>query len=260
MEPARVLITGASSGIGAALAWLYAARGARLVLIARDGERLNAVANEVRGIAIAGDIADPAVSAAAVAHAQNAWGGLDVVIANAGYALRGDVTRLAHQDLRRQFDTNVFGVLATIQATMPLIQAARGRLVIIGSVAGTVTTSDSIAYAMSKAALRPLAEGLRQHLRTTGVSVTLITPGLVDSNIDRRDQAGRLDSAQRPSSSRLAMPAPVAARKIMRAIDRRWTETTITWHAWFLLRAWRWCPWLVRPFLNLARSRRGHDT
>src|SRR5687768_8104666 len=111
MEPARVLITGASSGIGAALARLYAARGARLVLIARDGERLNAVASEVGGIAIAGDIADPVVSAAAAAHAQNAWGGLDVVIANAGYALRGDITRLAHQDLRRQFETNVFGVL-----------------------------------------------------------------------------------------------------------------------------------------------------
>jgi short-subunit dehydrogenase len=260
MEPARVLITGASSGIGAALARLYAARGARLVLIARDGERLDAIANEVRGTAIAGDIADPVVSAAAVAHAQNAWGGLDVVIANAGYALRGDITHLAHQDLRRQFDTNVFGVVATIQATMPLIQASRGRLVIIGSVAGTVSTSDSIAYAMSKAALRPLAEGLRQHLCTTGVSVTLITPGLVVSDIDRRDHAGRLDSTQMPSPSRLAMPTPVAARKILRSIDRRRRETIITWHAWFLLGAWRWCPWLVRPFLHRARSRRGHDT
>lgn len=260
MEPARVLITGASSGIGAALARLYAARGAKLILIARDSERLDVVASEVRGLAIAGDIADPAVSAAAAAHAQNAWGGLDVVIANAGYALRGDITRLAHQDLRRQFDTNVFGVLATLQATMPLLQASRGRLVIIGSVAGTVTTSDSIAYAMSKAALRPLAEGLRQHLRPTGVSVTLITPGLVVSDIDRRDHAGRLVSAQMPSTSRLAMPALVAARKILRAIDRRRAETIITWHAWFLLSAWRWCPWLVRPFLNRARSRRGHDT
>lgn len=260
MEPARVLITGASSGIGAALARLYAARGARLVLIARDGERLAAVATEVRGIAIAGDIADPAVSAAAAAHAQSAWGGLDVIVANAGYALRGDITRLAHQDLRRQFDTNVFGVLTTIQATLPLVQASRGRLVIIGSVAGTVSTSDSIAYAMSKAALRPLAEGLRQHLRSTGVSVTLITPGLVVSDIDRRDQAGRLDSALMPPPSRLAMPTPVAARRILRAIDRRRTETIITWHAWLLLGAWRWCPWLVRPFLNRARSRGGHDS
>jgi short-subunit dehydrogenase len=113
---------------------------------------------------------------------------------------------------------------------------------------------------MSKAALRPLADGLRQHLRPTGVSVTLIIPGLVVSDIDRRDRAGHLDPTLMTSPSRLAMPTPMAARKILRAIDQRRREAIITWHAWLLLGAWRWCPWLVRPFLNRVHSRGGRNT
>jgi len=257
MASERVLITGASSGIGAALAHQYAQRGAKVVLVARPSERLQSVTTAVHGIAFPGDVADPVVIANAVTYAQDTLEGLDVVIANAGYALRGDLSDLTMADIRRQFETNVFGVLTTIQATLPLLRATRGRLVIIGSVAGSVTTRGAIAYAMSKAALRPVAEGLRLELAGSGVSVTLITPGLIVSDIDHRDHFGALIPGLAPTPSRWAMPTSDAARKIVRAIDRRRTEAVITWHAWFLLLAWHWCPCLVRPFLAHDRSR--HD-
>ncbi len=254
MQAERVLITGASSGIGAALAGLYAERDAKVILIARASERLQTVAEAVRGTAFSGDVADPSVLAAAMTHAKDALGGLDVVIANAGYALRGDFANLTTADIRRQFDTNVFGVLETIHATLPLLRASGGRLVIIGSIAGTVATRGSFAYAMSKAALRPLADGLRAELAECGVSVTLITPGLIVSDIERRDRAGTLVPKLTPTASRLAMPTQRAARRILCAIDRRRAEAVITWHAWFLLLTWHWCPWLVRPFLIRGRS------
>jgi uncharacterized protein len=250
MTSERVLITGASSGIGAALAALYAGRGARLALIARDADRLQAVASATNGTPFIGDVGDPATTTSAARHARQAWDGLDVVVANAGYALRGDVTTLPLDDLRRQFATNVFGVVATIQATLPLLRATRGRLVIIGSLAGTVAVRDTTAYAMSKAALRPLVEGLRQELTGSGVSVTLITPGLVLSDINRRDRDGRFAPEIIAPHQRWAMPAARAARRILWAVDQRRPEAVITWHAWFLLLAWRWCPWLVRPFLT----------
>jgi short-subunit dehydrogenase len=254
----RVLITGASSGLGAALAQRYARRGARLALLARDGARLDAVARAVDGHAFVGDVADPEVIAAAAAHALQEWGGLDVVVANAGYALGGTFDSLTLADVRRQFETNVFGVLTTITATLPSLRAARGRLAIIGSLAGTVAPPGTIAYAMSKAALRPLADGLRMELARAGVSVTLITPGMVVSDIRRRDRAGHLDPAiTGPEPSWMAMPAEVAARRIQRAIDRRSSEAVITLHAKALLLAWRWLPGVVRMFLGRARS--GND-
>jgi NAD(P)-dependent dehydrogenase (short-subunit alcohol dehydrogenase family) len=118
MQTLTVMITGASSGIGAALAREFAERGARLVLVARRTERLVALASELRAggsevLVCAGDVTRDGDLERATEQAQKTFGVLDVVVANAGFGVQGRLTRLSLDDVRRQFETNVFGVLRT---------------------------------------------------------------------------------------------------------------------------------------------------
>src|SRR6185437_7202372 len=120
-----VLITGASAGIGRELALQLAGRGARLTLCARRREKIEALAGEL---------------GAAQALAVERWGGVDVVFANAGFGVTGQVAELTIEDYRRPFEPNVFGVLRTVYAAVGELERRRGSLVIIGSVASWVST------------------------------------------------------------------------------------------------------------------------
>jgi len=126
-----VFITGASSGIGAALAREYARRGADLALAARRTDRLDALAAELsaqgrRALVLACDVTRDGELEAAVARTRDAFGRIDVVVANAGFGVVGPVERLRLEDYRRQFETNVFGVLRTVYATLATSSARAG--------------------------------------------------------------------------------------------------------------------------------------
>lgn len=250
--PPVVLITGASSGIGEALALEYAARGYSLALLARRADRLQAVAaaaaaRGARAVVRTCDVTDTAGLHAAVEQAERELGAIDIVYANAGFGVAGRFETLTLDDYRRQFDTNVFGVIRTIQATLAPLRRSRGRLVIIGSVAGHLAAPGMSPYAMSKFAVRALAESLRAELRPSGISVTLISPGFVNSEIRR---VGR-DGVFRPDNPEL-VPAwlrvrtDVAARHIVRAVDRRAAEAVITGHGKLFVFFARHTPRLVR--------------
>lgn len=247
-----VLITGASSGIGAALARELAHEGAKLVLMARRRERLEALCAELgasgaEALAHVGDVTRREDIDAAVALAVERFGGLDMAVANAGFGVVGRVEKLEVDDYRRQFETNVFGVLATVKACLPEIVRTRGRLVLIGSVAGHVTYPNGSPYAMSKFAVRALAGALDYELRPKGVSVTLISPGFVESEIRRVDNRGvHHPHAKEPLPSWLVMRADAAARKILRAAHRRRSEAVITLHGKALVALQRFAPWALR--------------
>jgi NAD(P)-dependent dehydrogenase (short-subunit alcohol dehydrogenase family) len=246
-----VLITGASSGIGAALAREFARQGADLVLAARRVERLRALASELEGsgrraLAVACDVTADGDLEHAVARARDRFGRLDVAVANAGFSVGGPLARLTLEDYRRQLETNVFGVLRTIYATLPELVRTRGRLVILGSVAGWVATPESSPYAMSKFALRGLAEALGHELAPAGVAVTLVSPGFVDSEIRRVDRQGRFrETAPETVPAWLLVPTGRAARAIVSAVRRRRREAVITGHGKVVVFLQRHAPWLV---------------
>ena len=247
-----VLVTGASSGIGEALALEYARRGHDIALLARREDRLAAVADRIRqlgrrGVPIGCDVREDASVQEAIARASEAFGRIDIAIANAGFGVSGRFERLTLDDYRRQFETNVFGVLRTAQSVLPSLISTRGRLAIMGSVAGYVAAIGMSPYAMSKFAVRGLADSLREDIRERGVSVTLISPGFVDSEIRRvgRDGVFR-ESAPETVPAWLRVSTPVAARQIVRAIDRRRPEAVITAHGKAMVLLARHAPWSIR--------------
>jgi short-subunit dehydrogenase len=260
-----VLITGASAGIGAALARQFAREGADLALTARRIDRLESLAAELRvggrrAVAIAGDVTVTGDLERAVARAREALGRIDVVVANAGFGVVGELAALGVEDYRRQFETNVFGVLHTIYATLDELKRTRGTLAIIGSVSGHLALPGSSPYAMSKFAVRALAESLRYELAPHGVAVVLISPGFVESELRQVDNTGRFHPEAPDAVPRwLAMSAPAAARQIVRAVARRRREAVITGHGKVAVFAQRHVPSLVASVVR-AFGIRGRGT
>ena len=255
------LITGASSGIGAALARELGREGARLVLMARRRERLESLSAELaaagaQAVVHVGDVTKRADLDAAVTLAVERYGRLDVAIANAGFGVVGPLAKLGVEDYRRQFETNVFAAIETSKACLPELLKSRGRLVLIGSVAGYISTPNASPYAMSKFAIRAFAEALRPELEPQGVAVTLISPGFVTSEIRQVDNRGGWHpKAKDALPTWLPMPAEHAARKIVSAIHRRRREAIITTHGKVLVWLSRFAPWALR--LAMRRGVRG---
>ena len=246
------LITGASAGIGAALARELARDGADLVLAARREDRLRDLAREIeatgrQALVVACDVTRDGDLERAVAAAVERYGRLDIAVANAGFGVAGPVEKLTLDDFRRQLDTNVLGVLRTLYASLPELRKTRGRFVVIGSVAGHVPTPLTSAYSMSKFAVRGFAESIHDELAAGGVTVTLVSPGFVDSDIRRVDNHGKVhESAPDPVPGWLRMPTDKAARIIARAIRRRRREVVVTAHGKALVFVYRHAPWVLQ--------------
>jgi NAD(P)-dependent dehydrogenase (short-subunit alcohol dehydrogenase family) len=168
-----VLITGASSGIGAATATLLAANGYRVFGTSR---RPPASSGAVRWLAM--DVRDEASVADGVRTLLAEAGSLDALVCNAGIGIFGSVEETDLARARAQFETNVFGTLIPVRAVLSAMRArGRGRIVIVGSLAGRATIPFQTHYSATKAAVDALAVGLRMELATTGVDVALIEPG-----------------------------------------------------------------------------------
>ena len=248
-----VLITGASSGIGEELALQLAQAGAKLTLTARRKEQLENLAQKIaaqghqKPLVVICDVARDGDLELAVAQTVRNYGRLDVVFANAGFGVVGAFKKLSVDDYRRQFETNVFGVLRTAYAALPELEKSRGRLAFIGSVSGWVATPGASPYCMSKFAVRALANSITPELRRAGVTLTLISPGFVVSNIRRVDNRGTAHPEAKDSiPAWIQMPTDQAVRKILRAVARGKREQIITIHGKVFVALERFLPWLVR--------------
>jgi short-subunit dehydrogenase len=251
MRGTVALVTGASSGIGEAVARELARRGVRVVLCARRRERLERLAAELRGaggaaIAVACDVTRDGDLEAAVACAVAEWGRLDTVVANAGFGIAGRLERLALDDYRRQFETNFFGVLRTVKAALPELAKTRGRIGVVGSVNGFIGTPGISAYCASKFAVRGLCDSLRHELRRSGVSVTHLAPGFVASEIRLKDNREVVHSGGRdPVPAWIIASAKSAAREMVNALARRRRERIVTFHGKVFVFLERHLSWLV---------------
>jgi len=263
-----ILITGASSGIGEELAWQLSQLNARLTLTARRRELLDALAQKITAsgkpapLVIPSDVTNDTDLPHAVNETLRLHSKLDIVIANAGFGVVGSFQKLTLDDYRRQFETNVFGLLRTLYAALPAIEQSHGNVVLLGSVAGWSATPGASPYAMSKFAVRALANAITPELALSGVKVTLISPGFVTSNIRRVDNKGTLHAdAKEPIPAWLVMPTGKAVRQILRAIARGQREAIITSHGKALVAIQRFAPWILRTAARrIASSRGGYRT
>lgn len=247
-----VLITGASSGIGAELARQFAAEGANLLLAARRIDRLGEVVRNLptpraRVRIFECDVTREEQLNALVEQLHAQGGVIDLVVANAGFGIVGNVQSLSLADYQRQFETNVWGVLRTLYATLPDLKRTRGQFVVMGSVAGYVPQPGVSPYGMSKFAIRVFAECIRADLAPEGVDVTLLSPGFVDSDIRRTDNRGRVHEHVRdPVPHLILVPTAKAVRHMLDAIYKRKRESIITGHGKVIVLMYRFFPWLVR--------------
>jgi len=230
-----VLITGASEGIGSATAKVFAQEGAKVALIARRKEKLEQVKDEILkagGSAeyFVADVTDYNQMTNAVAEIIKLWGKIDVVLANAGMGIPGHIAKLKVEDFRRQFEVNFFGVLNTMELTLPYLIQQKGRLGIVGSVAGRVCTPFSAPYCSSKYAVVALSECSYFDLKPLGVSVTCINPGFIGTEIRQKNKYGELTSRPDPVPSFLVYPVDKTAKQIVCTIYRRKPEVVITMH------------------------------
>jgi len=182
-----VLVTGASSGIGRATAVEFARRGHQVYAAARREEVLAGLADGERNIRPVGlDVtdADSVQRAWAKIQAETGGTGVDVLVNNAGFALTGPVEVLPDEAVRRQFDTNVFGVLNVTRAVLPAMRArGSGRIINVSSIVGRVSFGLMGVYGATKYAVEALSDALRLELRGFGITVVLIEPGFVATNL-----------------------------------------------------------------------------
>lgn len=250
----KVFITGASSGIGEALAVYYAAQGATLGLAARRAEALAGLNQRLGGhhACYALDVTDAPALHAAAADFIDRFGAPDIVIANAGVSA-GTLTE-HEEDLavfRRLMDINVFGMAATFAPFIPAIRAAGGerRLVGIASVAGIRGLPGAEAYSASKAAAIAYLESLRLEMRPYGIKVVTIAPGYIETPMTEIN----------PYKMPFLLPVDRAAERFAAAIARGASYTVIPWPMGIVAKLLRALPnWLYdRLFTSAPRKPRG---
>jgi len=253
-------ITGASSGIGAAVAEEFARQGANVVLFARRADRLADVkaaveAHGVEALVIEGDVRNRDALDAAAEKTVSTFGRIDVGFANAGFGVTGPFQRCETEDWRRQFETNVFGVLDTMYALLPHLAETNGRLGVVGSIMGRVGMPGSAAYCGSKFAVNGIAEAAYYDLADLGVSLTCINPGIVESEIRSVNNQGEYTGKPDKAPAWIVMPKEKAARQIVHALYARKPEFVVTFHGKAVVFLARHFPWLLRMVFRFKPKR-----
>ena len=186
-----MIVTGASSGIGRALALRAARAGLNVVAVGRDAARLQTLVREAAGDGaaievLAADVGDPAAAHRIVARTLARFGQIDVLVNNAGATAAGPLMSQSDVALREQFATHVIGPLTLVREALSALQASRGLVIMVGSGVGRVPVDGLGAYPASKAALRSATTTLRRELREFGIAVTYVDPGVVDTRFMER--------------------------------------------------------------------------
>jgi short-subunit dehydrogenase len=256
IREARALVTGASGGLGKALSVELARQGANLVLFARREERLREVAETIQSLGssagrveiVVGNVTSPTAHQAAIDAATAAFGGLDILINNAGIGAIGRFASADPNRMREVFETNFFAPVELTRAALPLLHAGRKPIIVnIGSILGHRATPQNSAYCASKFALRGWTESLRVELASDQIDVLLASLGPTKTDFWEHlvERQGNV-----PWTTSMAMPADLAARQIVRAIERGQREIIPGFRARWFVRFARHCPSLLDRILR----------
>lgn len=248
-----VFLTGASSGIGEALALALAEKGASLGLVARRADLLEDLAErcKARGgnaIALAADVTDPDAVASAAATARAEFGKIDLLIANAGIGGNNDETRNYQPDaVKKVIDINLLGAVNAVHAVLPqMLERGEGQLVAISSLAGFRGLPKSAAYSASKAGMTAFFESVRLDVQHNGVSVTIIQPGFIKTPLT----SGR--SNKMPFLMELEDSIP----HFLKAIENKKKFAAFPWQLAAIVRAGKFMPaWMYDRIAGRARYR-----
>jgi short-subunit dehydrogenase len=236
------VVTGASSGIGRALARELAGRGCRVGLLARRKDELDRLAGEIRqaggtAATAVGDVADRAQTLAAVESLRAQLGPVDLMVANAGVGAPTLLEPFNVADMEKMFRVNLLGVIYAIEAVLPeMLRRGKGHLAAVSSLAAYKGLPGESAYCASKAAVNIYLEGLRIQLRNRGVAVTIICPGFVKTPMTD------VNDFKMP----WLMSAEEAARRIADALRQRRKVYNFPWQTSLLMQLTRWLPdWVM---------------
>jgi meso-butanediol dehydrogenase / (S,S)-butanediol dehydrogenase / diacetyl reductase len=220
------IVSGGGTGIGAATARLFAAEGAKVVVTGRRPEPIETVAAEVGGQAVAGDTSDEEHVRTAVAAAREAYGGLDVVVANAGKGFGGAVADVEDDQWHRTLDVNLTGAFRLARAAIPsLIERGGGSIVLVSSTAALVSGMGNAAYEASKAAMLGLARSIAVGYGPDGIRANTLCPGWVETPMGDRsmqevmaERGISLDEAYRILTQHTPLRRPATAKEIATCI------------------------------------------
>ena len=217
-----VLVTGAARGIGRATAKTFAAAGASVAIVDRDGPEAESVATSIcdqgrRAIALAADVSDPAAVGAAVAGAVESFGRLDVLVNNAGTHFARAIDEYTDEEIDRLLSVNLKGALYAVRESVPHLRRSRGSIVTVSSMTGLVGQDRGAVYVATKGALISLTKALALELAADGIRVNCVCPAGVDTPL-MRSWAGTLpdpesalrDQAAMHLTGRLATPEEIA--------------------------------------------------
>jgi NAD(P)-dependent dehydrogenase (short-subunit alcohol dehydrogenase family) len=253
-----VWITGASSGLGREMALEFARHGASVAVTARRMDLLEQLVTEIessggKAKAIFCDVMNVKSIEDCVKQIMAHFGRLDIAIANAGGGVVGKIEDLTEADWHRQLNLNVTSLALTVKYSLPHLRQTKGRVVLLGSIAGFVPNPMVGAYGASKAAVHNIGETLQVELLGSGVSCTTIHPGFIDSNIARIDNEGNFHpDRQDPRPANLMWPTGNAAKVMVKAIAKRKKVYVFTGHGKMAVFLGKFFPSLMRRIASKA--------
>lgn len=250
----RILLTGASSGIGRALAIQLAPFKTKLALVARRQSALSELANELdqlgagEVLSFVGDVTDASLRSSIIERLQQDWGGLDVLVNNAGISAHNRFEHSSADVLRKIMDVNFFSAAELTRVSISLLKQGSDSLVVnVGSILGHRGIPYNSEYCGSKFALRGWSEAIRPELSSDGISLMLVSPGTTQTEFFEhlivKDQS-------LPWAEQKGLPPEQVAAQIIRGIQRRRYEIYPNWRGRVLVLLTRMAPWLLDRIMN----------
>ena len=244
------VITGASMGIGEAIAKLFLQEGAKLVLCARDLGRMQAAAPRIGGnadntLCVSCDVSKRDRVDAMMQAALKQFGRVDILVNNAGFGLNDSVEKMNVAELKQMFDTNFFGTVECMQAAIPIMrQQGGGDIVNISSVSGHIATPYMGGYAATKHAMQAIGMAARMELNRHNINVVTVCPGYIATDFTKNMIKGS-QPERVGASSRIGVGPDVVARDTLNAVLKRKRQALTPWFYWIFVKLYQNAPGLI---------------